>query len=244
MSTKKTIALTVLATLAIGATTAFAFGPSHQRHGMGFGPGNHMGFGKGKEIFKKLDTNKDGVITRQEAEAVRAERFKKADADNNGTVTAAEIDKVVENRLQRMKVRLRYKMLSRLDKNGDGEISQQEFSKKSMRLFDMADTNGDDKVTRQEAQQLRQRGRGFMRRMFRGGNSGNQGGHRRQWGQSGHNDQGGHGGQWGRNNHNGQGGYGGQGRKWGQNNHNGQGGQGRQWGQYKFGADKPTPNAN
>jgi len=220
MSTKKTIALTVLATLAIGATTAYAFGPSHQRYGMGFGPGNHMGFGKGKEIFKKLDTNKDGIITRQEAEAARTERFKKADADNNGTVTAQEIDKVLEERLQRMKVRLRYKMLSRLDRNGDGEISQQEFDSKSMRLFEMADTNGDDKVTRQEAQQLRQRGRGFMRHMFRGGNSGR------------------HGGQWGHNGRGGQGGYGnhgGQGRQWGQ---------GHQWGQYRFGAEKPTPNAN
>ena len=177
MTRNKKIALAVIATLAAGTTAAFAFGSGgHHRMGMGMhhGMGGHgmgMGMRKGKMMFKKLDADKDGVITRAEAQAARDARFAKmdADGDGDGTVTVAEIDKIIEKRLRRMQVRMRYKMLSRMDTNGDGQIGKDEFTKRPMRMFDRADANGDDKVTRQEAKRMMKRGRHFMRHMRRPG---------------------------------------------------------------------------
>ena len=158
MSYQKPLAIAAFSTaLIIGATSSFAFG-SHGNHKMG---------GPGKNIFKKLDLNKDGVITRQEAQEARAQRFGKIDADGDGTVTVAEIDKAIEKKLRRMQVRLRYKMLSRLDSDGDGQVTKEEFDAKPMRFFDRADRNGDGQVTKQEARQMKQRGRKYMRGMKR-----------------------------------------------------------------------------
>lgn len=163
MSFKKPLIVTIAGTaLLISASSAFAFGQEGHGGGMGGPFGRHAG----KNIFKKLDLNKDGVITRQEAEQARADRFTKMDADGDGTVTVAEIDQAIEKKMRRMKVRLRYKLLSKLDSDGDGQITKQEFDSKPMRLFDRADKNGDGEVTKQEARQMMKRGRHFMKRMM------------------------------------------------------------------------------
>ena len=175
MTGKKLLKITAVAALVTaGATAAYAFGPgSYQRggHGMGMGMGmghgggHGMGMGMASKMFKKADRNKDGVVTRDEVTAMRKARFDTFDANGDGVVDIAEIDKGLEKRLQRIKVRMRYKMLSHLDTDGDGKISSGEFAKRPMRIFDFADANGDGKVTKQEARQAMQRGRGFMRRM-------------------------------------------------------------------------------
>jgi len=173
MSFKKSSIIAAGAVVLIGASSAYAFGPEGHNGGMGGPFGRHAG----KNIFKKLDLNKDGVITRKEAEQARDNRFAKMDADGDGTVTVAEIDKAIEKKLRRMQVRLRYKLLSKFDTDGDGQVTKQEFNAKPMRLFDRADKNGDGEVTKQEARQMMQRGRHFMRRMMMRGQEGSQGRH-------------------------------------------------------------------
>ena len=164
MSFKKPLIITIASTaLLLGATSVYASGSEGHGSGMG-GSYGHKG---GKNIFKKLDLNKDGVITRQEAEQARANRFTKMDADGDGTITISEIDQAIEKKMRRMKVRLRYKLLSKLDSDGDGKITKEEFDSKPMRLFDRADKNGDGKVTKQEARQMMKRGRHFMKRMMK-----------------------------------------------------------------------------
>jgi len=167
MTRTKKITLSVLAVFAIGqfagATTTYAFGPEGGYKGMSkHGAGMHKGMHGGKKMFKKLDADKDGIVTRQEAEDGRDKHFTKMDKDKDGIVSVAEIDGMIEKRLRRMQVRMRYKMLAKLDSNGDGQIDKEEFDEKTQSMFERADANGDGEITRKEARKMH-RGRGMKR---------------------------------------------------------------------------------
>ncbi|HHK74112.1 MAG TPA: hypothetical protein ENJ57_02985 [Rhizobiales bacterium] len=179
---KTTLALMATAIVFGTASLAYAFG-----NGPGFpgGPGPMMsGPGAGGQMmrgqmmrgsmmrppfmaerfFEKADANKDGVITRKEAEAVKSALFAKFDTNGDGVVNAAEIDKGLEDRLNQIRIKMRYMLLARLDANGDGQVSKEEFDKPGLRRFDRADLDHDGKVTRQEMQAMGARARGFMHR--------------------------------------------------------------------------------
>jgi Ca2+-binding EF-hand superfamily protein len=133
---------------------------------------------KVREHFGKLDTNRDGALTREAAEAGRAamkDHFRQRFADRR------------EHRLERMEHRDPAQAFDRLDANKDGSISRDEFAKgheqrierrialkdgkpgapgaphEGMRMhrmggmmmgghmFEMADANKDGRVTLQEA---------------------------------------------------------------------------------------------
>ena len=70
---------------------------------------------KAERWFDRLDTNKDGVITRAEREARRAERFAKIDTNSDGIISLEEFNARAEARF------------TRADKDGNGEITKQEF---------------------------------------------------------------------------------------------------------------------
>jgi Ca2+-binding EF-hand superfamily protein len=122
------------------------------------------------EYFTKLDTNRDGSITKAEADAARqASRTKRAehikerredrrehaferlDSNADGAISRAEWDAAGAQREQRMASR---------DGNGDGRPDRRNFSRGGMHgmaglgghMFDMADGNKDGRVTLQEAQ--------------------------------------------------------------------------------------------
>lgn len=58
-------------------------------------PALAQGMGGGSDSvpprFDAADTNNDGAISREEADAMHAQRFQKADADGDGTVTVQEM---------------------------------------------------------------------------------------------------------------------------------------------------------
>jgi Ca2+-binding EF-hand superfamily protein len=103
------------------------------------------------QMFARLDTNRDGVIVKQEVEAARAQFA----------------DRMKQGAGQRGQKGDRSKAFDRIDTNDDGNISRQEFAgtprgpgkAKAMhggfagRIFDMADANKDGRVTLAEAQQ-------------------------------------------------------------------------------------------
>jgi len=66
----------------------------------------------------------DGALLREQFEAKRAALFREADADGNGTLTPAEFARLDEL-LDRQRIEFRF---SRLDANGDGSISIEEFT--------------------------------------------------------------------------------------------------------------------
>lgn len=60
------------------AAPAMAEGPKHK--------------GKGMDLFEMHDTNKDGVVTKEEFLKKAEEHFAKLDADGDGQITKAEHD--------------------------------------------------------------------------------------------------------------------------------------------------------
>ncbi len=128
-----------------------------------------------RTMFDRLDGNRDGAITKAEAEAAKAHRgqrggkrmmrhggvggqradrgamFERLDANRDGAISRAEFDAAQAQRQQRMATR---------DKDGDGRPDARRMGgghRMGMggglggRMFDLADANRDSRVTLQEA---------------------------------------------------------------------------------------------
>ena len=165
---------TRLITIALAAALSGAAAMSASAGPMGGeGMARHGGPAYMGRLFNRLDANHDGVVTREEAAGAPMPRFDRMDAKADGKVTAEEIDAAITKRLQKRVIRMRYKLLGRLDANGDGIVGRDEFQAKRMAMFKRADLNGDGKVDKAEAQALRKQARRMkrrmMRRMMRGG---------------------------------------------------------------------------
>jgi Ca2+-binding EF-hand superfamily protein len=128
------------------AAAALAGSPAFADHhgGKGKGHGRHHG------SIEKMDTDGDGVITREEAQAARKAHMMKADANGDGAVTLEELkayrDKMREERRENRAER-RFK---RMDANGDGKITADEIDAMKMHRFDRIDANNDGKITKEE----------------------------------------------------------------------------------------------
>jgi len=158
----KTIALAAalvalpLAVLAQDAASSSAATPSAGTAQEATGPGRHH------DWFAQWDTNGDGKISREEAQAAGAamalKRFDKLDLNKDGVVTKEEIQQARAER----RAALQQKFAARFkaaDTNGDGGLSQAEMTAAFPRLarhFDRLDTNKDGVVTLDELQAARQ----------------------------------------------------------------------------------------
>jgi Ca2+-binding EF-hand superfamily protein len=91
-------------------------------------------------MFDRVDANRDGKVTREEARAALAAQFDRIDADRSGTVTLAEIE-AAKARVQERKAKrparlteLRTKggtpsqRFTAMDKDGDGKVTREEFA--------------------------------------------------------------------------------------------------------------------
>jgi hypothetical protein len=139
-------AVTTFATL---AGLAMAMSGAHAM-GMDAASGAYM-------LMKRLDANGDGVVTMEEAGKAREQRFAAMDANGDGKVTVDEIDAMIDRKLQRRKIRMRYRMLGMLDANGDGVIDKDEMLKAGQRHFMRADLNGDGRLDRRELRIMKKR---------------------------------------------------------------------------------------
>jgi Ca2+-binding EF-hand superfamily protein len=92
-----------------------------------------------QEPWKQYDLNGDGKIARQEFMAVRGVCFARYDAADTGMLTQAEVRKVLGSRMASPGDGA----FSRVDLDGDGLISREEFARENDRLFRQMDTNGD-----------------------------------------------------------------------------------------------------
>jgi len=119
------------------------------------------------EHFNRMDANRDGFVTKAEADAAaqafrekraerrterRAERgehaFERLDANRDGAISRPEWDSAQAQREQRIAAR---------DQNGDSRPDRARFAHRGMggfggHMFEMADANKDGRVTLQEAQ--------------------------------------------------------------------------------------------
>lgn len=93
-SMKKTILIS--AALAAAAFTLNAeHGPDHK---MGKRPGRGPGMKKHGMMFEKMDTDKDGKISKQEWQAHHEKMFSELDGDSDGSITKEEM-KAMDERM-------------------------------------------------------------------------------------------------------------------------------------------------
>lgn len=119
------------------------------------------------EHFARMDTNRDGFVTKAEADAAgqafrgkraekrgersaewRGQAFERLDTNRDGAITRAEWDAAQAQRQQRVAAR---------DQNGDGRPDGAWHGHRGMgafggHMFEMADANRDGRVSLQEAQ--------------------------------------------------------------------------------------------
>jgi Ca2+-binding EF-hand superfamily protein len=148
---RKTVLMAALIALAPAALLAGTT-PETPSSARGPGPG-HEG-----DWFKRLDTNQDGAITKDEAQAANAERITKTfdtlDANKDGMITQDEMRAAHEARHAEMQAQFdaRFKQA---DTNSDGLLSKDEAQKGMPRLahaFDKLDANKDGQLSPEEMQ--------------------------------------------------------------------------------------------
>lgn len=98
-------------------------------------------------LFKRLDANRDGFVTRDEVDAAHA-----AMSGQSRNETGERRG----NRGMRGGMGLGGRLFEMADVNGDNRVSLQEASTAAASHFDMADLDKDGRITREERQQLRE----------------------------------------------------------------------------------------
>jgi hypothetical protein len=122
--------------------------------------------GHGERMLQRLDLNRDGAVTPDEAGAVRAVRFLRWDSDGDGVITEAEMVAAAQARVARRIA----KKFARMDRNGDGRIERTEFDDIAAARFARLDTDGDGRVSREEIRARRhERRHGRHDDLFPGG---------------------------------------------------------------------------
>jgi Ca2+-binding EF-hand superfamily protein len=91
--------------------------------------------------FDKLDTNHDGVVTKDEYVAAATARFQQLDSQGTGKVTAAQI--ASSPKAQQRAQHAVDHIVQRLDTNGDGAVSQDEYLAAAKKRFSRMDRNDD-----------------------------------------------------------------------------------------------------
>lgn len=147
----------IIAAGLVGALGALAMTASisHSRGGGGW----HAGYGlthghahnrhqvrRGLRKLRRVDADDDGKVTLEEFVIRSQTRFVELDTDANGELSADELAKPMVERAD-YKVR---KMMKRYDADGDGRITEEEFSAPARKRFAMRDFDGDGKISDDE----------------------------------------------------------------------------------------------
>ena len=101
------------------------------------------GSDRGRDMMSWADTNDDGAVTLTEMRDHRKQRFRAADMNGDGVLDVEEIrEAMAEQRARRR--------LERMDRDGDGAVSTEEFTYPVERRLMIMDRNGDGRVERGE----------------------------------------------------------------------------------------------
>lgn len=146
----KTMVLSVLLLASAGAVSAIAAGGErglgegrgagrgwHQGgHGMGMGghAGRHVGGRRGGQAMmrlKRLDADNDGSVSLDEFMRPKLDRFAKADKNADGALDGTELT----SRMQEKSSHRARMMMAKLDADGDGKVTKDEFEGQAKRFM-------------------------------------------------------------------------------------------------------------
>ncbi len=145
----------------IAACLSFAVGGAAALDGSSAraGEGRHHGGGwHGPKVMKRFDANRDGKLTQDEINAVRANRLSRFDSDGDGRLTLQEYEALwLDAMRERMVDRFQF-----LDNDGDGAVTRDEFVDPFAWFVARKDRNGDGELSVDEL--MRRRGEHHRRR--------------------------------------------------------------------------------
>ena len=101
-------------------------------------------------MFDKLDLDKDGLVTSGEAMEARGRWFERADADADGNLTLEEMTAQRRHGGAEGKAGRIERRFAKLDQDGDGRISQAEFTAGTGHWIERVDGDGDGAISREE----------------------------------------------------------------------------------------------
>jgi hypothetical protein len=130
--------------------------------GEGGGHEGNKGAAMAGQFFEVVDTNKDGQVTRAEADAAAQRLFERVDANKDNEVTREEAAQGA-HAVQKEQLEAHFKAL---DTNSDGRVTLEE-SKMPAFFFERLDKNADKALTRDELQAAPELGAGRGEMMFK-----------------------------------------------------------------------------
>jgi Ca2+-binding EF-hand superfamily protein len=135
-------------TLALACVMAWAGGmpkPAHAQDTVLYPTQGYIEGLRTKDMMHMIDANHDGMVSRDEWKAWQERVFDAMDKNKDGFLTSDEFfqtadDNVIPFATQAYSRGLRTKeMFAKIDANGDGKVSKQEFVDYQMKVFDTMD---------------------------------------------------------------------------------------------------------
>lgn len=111
--------------------------------------------------FSELDTNSDGQLTEEEFNATIQVFFDSADANGDGMLTGEELEAAIAERMSKFISGRTSKALERLDGDGDGMISLEEYENRGRKgeAFNRLDQDNDGVISESEYDRARSKSR-------------------------------------------------------------------------------------
>ena len=122
----------------------------------------------GMDRLQAVDTNGDGVVSKEEFVAKRSEKFGDADVDGSAGLSLEEFTVMHEKREAERRARRVQHRFERLDANDDGIVDEAELAAKADKMFGRLDANDDGALSGDELKRGRHWARHHGGRMGHG----------------------------------------------------------------------------